>query len=75
MTHLDDRNDELSTSSLEADQALAPEQFRALSEIFGGPDRAAADRSAAQLAETLEAIYARTGMSEDELVTAFLQAD
>jgi antitoxin (DNA-binding transcriptional repressor) of toxin-antitoxin stability system len=41
---------------------------------FQASDRAAADKAAAELAETLEAIYARTGMSEDELVAAFLQA-
>jgi hypothetical protein len=40
---------------------------------FRAPDKVAADRAAAELAETLEAIYARTGMSEDELVAAFLQ--
>jgi hypothetical protein len=40
---------------------------------FQAPDREAADRAAAELAETLAGIYARTGMSEDELVAAFLQ--
>jgi hypothetical protein len=40
---------------------------------FQAPDREAADRAAVELAETLAEIYARTGMSEDELVAAFLQ--
>ena len=39
---------------------------------FRKADKAAAAQAADKLAATLEAIYARTGMTEDELVAAFL---
>jgi hypothetical protein len=39
---------------------------------FQKADKEAAARSADKLAATLEAIYARTGITEDEFVAAFL---
>jgi hypothetical protein len=39
---------------------------------FQKADKAAAARAADKLAATLEAIYAETGMTEDEFVAAFL---
>jgi antitoxin (DNA-binding transcriptional repressor) of toxin-antitoxin stability system len=41
---------------------------------FQKADKAAAARSADKLAATLDAIYAETGMSEDQFVAAFLAA-
>ncbi len=41
---------------------------------FREADRAAAKRAASELADTLAALYARTGLNEDELVAAFLNA-
>jgi antitoxin (DNA-binding transcriptional repressor) of toxin-antitoxin stability system len=42
---------------------------------FKKADKAAAARAADKLAATLEAIYTKTGMSEDEFIAAFLAAD
>ncbi len=42
---------------------------------FGQPDREAAANAAKALTTTLDALYAQTGMTEDDLVAEFLRDD
>jgi hypothetical protein len=63
---------------LSADEPLIIERHgRAIGAYipFGQPDREAAANAAKALTTTLDALYAQTGMTEDDLVAEFLRDD
>jgi hypothetical protein len=63
---------------LNADEPLIIERHgRAIGAYipFGQPDRAAAARAAEKLSASLAALYAATGLNEDEFVAEFMRDD